>query len=182
MNKHASTNLTVYLLRHAHSAWARPGQRDFDRPLDVRGVDDANIVGAAFARFEKLPATVLCSTARRCQQTCEIVLSHLPYKPQVQSSDELYSNDHAYYIEQLSKQSDTPVLLIGHNPMMEDTARFLSISAKDRPGERLQKGFPTAGLAVIEFEGTMSQIRDGGHLSEFLSPKRLRKKAQKVEG
>ncbi|MCP4316216.1 MAG: histidine phosphatase family protein [Hyphomicrobiales bacterium] len=181
MNKHASTTSTVYLLRHAHSAWARPGQRDFDRPLDERGVGDANLVAAAFAGVEQLPAIILCSTARRCQQTCEIILSHLPNSPNVQSRDELYSNDHAYYVELLSKQSETPVLLIGHNPMVEDTARFLSSSAKNRAAERLQKGFPTAGLASIEFDVSMTQIKDGGHLAEFLSPKRLRKKALKFE-
>lgn len=181
MNKHAATTSTVYLLRHAHSAWARPGQRDFDRPLDERGVEDANLVAAAFAGFAQLPATILCSTARRCQQTCQIILSHLPNRPDVQSHDELYSNDHTYYVELLSRQSEAPVLVIGHNPMMEDTARFLTSNAKDRAVERLQKGFPTSGLASIEFDVAMAQIRDGGHLSDFQSPKRLRKKALKLE-
>ena len=180
MNKNASKTSVVYLLRHAHSAWARPGQRDFDRPLDERGINDANLVAAAFGRYELLPSLILSSTAARCRQTCEIFLSHLPSGVQIQNDDELYSNDHSYYLDLLSKQTTTPVLLIGHNPMMEDTARALAASARDRAAERLQKGFPTAGLASIEFDGDLAGIRDGGHLSEFLSPKRLRKKAMKM--
>ena len=180
MNKNGPKTSTVYLLRHAHSAWARPGQRDFDRPLDDRGVEDAHLVAKAFGQFEHLPSVILCSNARRCRQTCEIFLSHLPSGAQVQNSDELYSNDHGYYLEMLSKQTSTPVLLIGHNPMMEDTAHALTASAGNRAAERLQKGFPTAGLATIEFEVGFERIRDGGHLSEFLSPKRLRKKAMKL--
>jgi len=180
MNELASPASTVYLLRHAHSAWARPGQRDFDRPLDERGVSDAQLVAAAFAQYTLLPATILCSTARRCQQTCEILLDHLPERPTLISDDKLYSQDEDYYVELLVAQADTPVLLIGHNPMMEDTARLLSASANDRPGERLQKGFPTAGLATIEFTSAQPGADQAGHLSAFLSPKRLRKKVLKA--
>ena len=180
MNDQASASTIVYLLRHAHAAWARPGQRDFDRPLDERGVADAQLVAAAFAQYDLLPATILCSTARRCQETCEIVLDHLPEKPTLISDDQLYSRDEDYYVECLAAQAKTPVLLIGHNPMMEDTARLLSASASDRPGERLQKGFPTAGLATIVFSESASGLGQGGHLSAFLSPKRLRKKVLKA--
>lgn len=182
MDNKAPTSAIVYLLRHAHSAWARPGQRDFDRPLDERGIEDAQIVGAALSKRNRLPELVLCSTAARCRQTCDIVLSHLANPPRVENVDALYSNDYRYYVELLSQQSTSPVMLIGHNPMMEDTARFLSATAKDRPGERLQKGFPTAGLAVLKFDGPLATIGQGGHLGEFLSPKRLRKLAQRVDG
>jgi phosphohistidine phosphatase len=181
MNEPASPSTIVYLLRHAHSAWARPGQRDFDRPLDERGIGDAQLVAAALAQYSPLPTTILCSTARRCQETCEIVLAHLPERPALVSDDQLYSRDEAYYVELLMRHTGTPVLLIGHNPMMEDTARLLSTTAKDRPGERLQKGFPTAGLATIEFRTAPDgSIRQDGHLSAFLSPKRLRKKVLKA--
>ncbi|MEM9107081.1 MAG: histidine phosphatase family protein [Pseudomonadota bacterium] len=180
MNDQASTPTTIYLLRHAHAAWARPGQRDFDRPLDDRGVTDAQLVAAAFAQYSLLPATILCSTARRCQETCEIFMDHLPDRPTLISDDQLYSRDEDYYVEALAAQSATPVLLIGHNPMMEDTTRLLSASANDRPAERLQKGFPTAGLATIEMPITASSLIQSGHLSAFLSPKRLRKKVLKA--
>ncbi|MDA4848250.1 SixA phosphatase family protein [Hoeflea poritis] len=182
MDKNASASAIVYLLRHAHSAWARPGQRDFDRPLDERGIEDARIVGNALSKRDKLPQAVLCSTAARCRQTCDIVLSYLTNPPPVENIDALYSNDYRYYVDLLSRQTASPVMLIGHNPMMEDTARALSATARDRPGERLQKGFPTAGLAMIEFDGSLASIDEGGHLSEFLSPKRLRKLAQRVDG
>ena len=182
MDKKAPASAIVYLLRHAHAAWARPGQRDFDRPLDERGIKDAQIVGNALSKLDRPPLAVLCSTAARCRQTCDIVLSFLANPPPVENVDALYSNDHRYYVEVLSRQNASPVMLIGHNPMMEDTARALSATAKDRPGERLQKGFPTTGLAMIEFDGPMASIDQGGHLSEFLSPKRLRKLAQRVDG
>lgn len=182
MDKKAPASAMIYLLRHAHSAWARPGQRDFDRPLDERGIEDAQIVGAALAQRERLPQLVLCSTASRCRQTCDIVLSHLTNPPRVEYVDALYSNDYRYYVELLSQQTVSPVMLIGHNPMMEDTTRFLSATARDRPGQRLQKGFPTAGLAMIEFDMPLASIDQGGHLNEFLSPKRLRKLAQRIDG
>ncbi|WP_419912811.1 SixA phosphatase family protein [Hoeflea sp.] len=182
MDNQSADSSIVYLLRHAHSAWARPGQRDFDRPLDERGIEDAHIVGAALSKLDRLPQIVLCSTAVRCRQTCDIVLSELADPPPVDKIDALYSNDYRYYVDLLSRQTLSPIMLIGHNPMMEDTARFLSATAKERPGERLQKGFPTAGLAMLEFDGPLATIKQGGRLTEFLSPKRLRKLAHRIDG
>lgn len=181
MNEHAATKPTIYLLRHAHAAWANPGQRDFDRPLNERGIEDANLVADAFARYPLLPLLILCSTAKRCQQTCEIFLSKLPNNPQVQNRDEIYGNDHRYYVRLLASQTETPVMLIGHNPMMEDTTRALTSSAGRPAAERLEKGFPTSGVATIQFDVGMANIQHGGHLSEFLSPKRLRKSALKLD-
>ncbi len=170
--KHATT---IYLLRHAHAAWARPGQRDFDRSLDQRGVDDARLIAAAFAQFDRLPAVVLCSSARRCQQTCDIILSHLPHAPEVRRTAELYHNDYDYYLELLGLQTSEPILLVGHNPMMDDTARALCTTAAEWPGERLYKGFPTAGLATVDIHQPGAVLISNGHLADFITPKRLRK-------
>lgn len=165
----------ILLLRHAHAVWAQPGVRDFDRPLDERGVGDADIVGRAMAAEGLIPDRVLCSPAKRCVQTCDIVTGLLPGPFDIQHNQALYSKDHAFYVEFLSQQEAATVLLIGHNPMMEDTAHALALSAETWPAHRLQKGFPTAGLAVIDISPSTGDVKIGGHLSRFLTPKRLKK-------
>lgn len=170
----------VLLLRHAHAAWAQPGVRDFDRPLDERGVEDAAVVGRAMASEGLLPDLVLCSPATRCVQTCEIVAGLIPGSFDIRHNHALYSNDHGYYLELLAQQEAATVLLIGHNPMMEDTAHALAFSAETWPARRLQKGFPTAGLAVIDITPSTHELKIGGHLARFLTPKRLKK--NRVDG
>ncbi|MCR9135014.1 MAG: histidine phosphatase family protein [Alphaproteobacteria bacterium] len=166
---------TILLLRHAHAAWAQPGIRDFDRPLDERGVEDAGVVGRAMAAEGLNPDLVLCSPAKRCVQTCDIITALLPDTCDIRHLPALYSKDHRYYVEQLAEQEAETALLIGHNPMMEDTAHALAHSAEDWPAHRLQKGFPTSGLAVLDMVQSFDRADFGGHLTRFLTPKRLKK-------
>ena len=148
--------------------------RDFDRPLDARGVADACLIGEAMRDEDLVPQIVLCSPARRCLETGDIVTGYFPTEFRTDYVDDLYSRGHNRYIELLSEQDSGVVLLIGHNPMMEDTARTLTGSADAWPGERLEKGFPAAGLAVIDFE-LAGDLQSRGHLGQFLTPKRLKK-------
>ena len=114
MGKPSSPPATIYLLRHAHAAWAHPGLRDFDRQLDERGMEDANLVGHALARLEQQPAAVVCSTAARCRQTSEIVVSHLRQTPEIHYTDALYNDDHRRYIDLLSQLAG-PARICGYS-------------------------------------------------------------------
>lgn len=172
------TATRILLLRHAHAAWAQPGIADFDRPLDARGVEDAGLMGRAIAARGLAPDIILCSPANRCVQTCDIVTGSLPDETLVRQFDELYSSDHDFYLRLLSQQQASTILLIGHNPMMEDTARELAITAETWPAHRLQKGFPTAGIAIVDIAGSTGRTQFSGHLSEFLTPKRLKKRTE----
>lgn len=163
------------LLRHAHAAWARPGMSDFDRPLDARGVEDACLIGETMRDQDLAPDVILCSPARRCVETCDIVLGYFPSEFKTDYIDDLYSRSHDRYLELLTAQTASTVLLVGHNPMMEDTASELAGSAEAWPRERLDKGYPTAGLAIIDFDGSRTDLLHGGHLGQFLTPKRLKK-------
>ena len=148
---------------------------DFDRPLDARGVEDACLVGEAMRAEDLVPDVVLCSPARRCVETCDIVTGYFPTDIRTDFIDDLYSRGHNRYIESLGDQDARTLLLVGHNPMMEDTTSALANSAEQWPGERLEKGFPTAGLAVVDFDSSPADLHNGGHLGQFLTPKRLKK-------
>src|SRR5215510_7119839 len=64
---------TLYLLRHAKSSWDDHSLKDFDRPLNERGLKAAPKIGA-YMRKEKLrPDLVLSSPALRAKQTTTLV-------------------------------------------------------------------------------------------------------------
>ena len=87
-------------------------------------------------------------------------------------SDSLYSTDAAGYVEFIRAAPDgDQVLVVGHNPMMEDLAMALSGDGDDRARSALVAGFPASALAVIRFAGGLSQTAPGkGYLEAFLTP------------
>lgn len=159
----------LFLLRHAKAAWAAPGQHDFDRPLDPVGVADAQAAGAAMRRRGFIPGITLCSGARRARETLSGVAGQAD-TGRVLFLDGLYSDDATGYLEAIRKHSAEvdALLVIGHNPMMEDLA--LGLAASHPSAGPLGAGFPTAGLAVIDFDGALAQAAPGtGRLAAFLT-------------
>ncbi|MBN2783463.1 MAG: histidine phosphatase family protein, partial [Pontiellaceae bacterium] len=67
----------LYLVRHAKSSWADMGMRDFDRPLNKRGLRDAPEMGRRLRKLEAAPSIVLCSPALRTRQTSELLLREM---------------------------------------------------------------------------------------------------------
>jgi phosphohistidine phosphatase len=164
----------LYLLRHAKAGWAEPGMRDFDRPLEPNGRTDADSIGAAMQARSYAPELVLCSSAKRARETLDWVARHTG-NGRVVYSDSLYSTDAAGYVDFIRETADADaVLLVGHNPMMEDVAEALSGDGDPHARSALHGGFPTSALAVIRFAGKLSEVAPGkGYLEAFITPAEL---------
>lgn len=161
----------LFLLRHAKAGWAAPGMRDFDRPLEPVGRTDADAIGAAMVARAYAPDLVLCSSAKRARETLEWVGRHTGEGRTV-FSDDLYSTDAAGYVDFIRETADgEAVLVVGHNPMMEDVAMALSGDGDEHAMNTLGSGFPTSALAVIRFDGNLAGTTPGkGYLEAFLTP------------
>jgi phosphohistidine phosphatase len=162
---------TLYLLRHAKAGWARPGMRDFDRPLDASGVKDAGTIGIVMRERGYVPDLTLCSTAQRARQTLEGVAANAD-TGRVLFLDRLYSEDAAGYLSAVHENDGRgSLLIIGHNPMMEDLALAVAGTGDAAALAAIRSGFPTSGLAAIVFKTPLSRARPGqGHLEAFLTP------------
>jgi phosphohistidine phosphatase len=158
------------LLRHAKSSWADPDIADHDRPLNARGRTAAALVGRHMHEQTPAPDLVLCSSATRTRQTLQLL--ELGAGAQVRFEDELYGAGAAGLLAQLRAVPATvgTVLLIGHNPGIEDLTRML-----DRDGLTSVQKFPTAALAVLRFDiGAWKELHPGiGHLVTFFTPRDL---------
>ena len=164
----------LYLLRHAKARWAEPGSRDYDRALELSGKADAEQIASAMRLAGHVPDRVLCSGAARARQTWEAASRHLPVSD-IRYIDGLYSSDATGYLEIIRDAGGNgSVMVVGHNPMMEDLALALS---RDGDGDALAAvahGFPTAGLAVIRFSTPLEAIApEDGYLEEFFAPGNL---------
>jgi phosphohistidine phosphatase len=167
----------LYLLRHAKAGWAEPGMRDFDRPLTETGRRDAKAVGTAMRASGLIPDLVLCSTARRARETWECVADTIgPIMAPPAFTDSLYSCDAAGYLSVVRNAADklSSLLVVGHNPMIEDVAIACATEGDDAERAALASGFPTSALAVIQFSGPLADAAPGaGSLTTFLTPAML---------
>jgi phosphohistidine phosphatase len=147
--------------------------RDFDRPLDETGIADARATGEAMRACAYVPDLTLCSSARRTRETLEEVAGTAD-TGRVIFLDALYSEDAGGYLEEIRRNGSAgSLLVIGHNPMMEDLAMAVSHSGEEAALAMLHHGFPTSGLAVVRFEQDLAQAAiSGGYLEAFLSPLR----------
>ena len=166
---------SLYLLRHAKAAAAAPGMRDFDRPLDAKGIRDARLIGKALAQKGVSPQTILCSSSVRTRQTLQEIAPFLPFAGSTQFSDALYSADAQGYLQEIkSFASSSSLLVIGHNPSTEELASRL-VSTKDPDAARLLLGgFPTGAMAHFKADGSFAHLKPHScALAEFLRPKDL---------
>lgn len=165
----------LLLLRHAKAVWASPGETDFDRALKASGVADSRSIGEQIVEAGLVPDVVLCSTARRARETwlgVADVLGRL--EDRVTYLNELYSSDASGYLEiARAAPAAERIMLVGHNPMMEDLAETLSGEGEEAALSVLASGFPKSGLAVIAFDGPLSSATPGkGRLEAFLTRRR----------
>ena len=172
---------TVYLLRHAKSDWAHPEMQDHDRPLNARGREAAPQMGAYIKAERYKPDLVLCSTARRTVETFDLVSKALGGAVDVKFEEALYLAEPRQLLERLHwvDEGVKSVMLIGHNPGMEQLAQTLCAPPADAGEEklhrRMREKYPTCALAVIRMP-VMSWrgVKLGtGRLKDFARPKDL---------
>ncbi len=139
----------LYLLRHAKSAWAQPGERDFDRPLDEEGFAEAEIVAEKAADHGFRPDRLLSSTAVRCRQTADAIRRAFDDELEFVFIDELYNAPSDTYLELVDANADIrSLMIVGHNPTIEEVLDRLI--GPDQSMSAVPMGYPTAGLAVLE--------------------------------
>jgi phosphohistidine phosphatase len=161
----------LFLLRHAKAGWAEPGMRDYDRPLEGSGRVDADAMGMLMREARYVPDVTLCSGAVRARETLNGIAGQAD-TGRVEFNDRLYSDDATAYLDLIRTKSEASgLLVVGHNPMMEDLATALAGDGDAQARAALGRGFATAGLAVIAFDGGLKAAKPGaGYLEAFHLP------------
>lgn len=165
----------LLLLRHAKSAYPQ-GVGDIDRPLNPRGREAAPLMGAYIARESLAPDHVMVSPARRTQETWEAARGELTETP-METVPSIYEAPASRILDAIrSAPAEAQTLLvIGHNPGLGDLAVRLAGEGPKELRNDLREKFPTAALAVLEFEVVgWEDIAPGtGRLLRFVRPRQL---------
>jgi len=153
----------LILLRHAHARPARAGEDDRDRPLSDTGEAEAD-AAAKFLADHAPFARVLCSPALRTRQTCERVLGQLGYAD-TRHDERLYEASAGELIAVLDEHDASPLLLVGHNPGLE---QLVALLCTGRSGE--YRGMPPCSIAVLSVANGEALEPGAARLDAFWSP------------
>jgi len=136
---------TIFLIRHAKSSWDNPGLRDFNRPLNERGLHDAPKMAKILVKQGVKPDLLVSSPAKRALTTALFFAEAFGLADEaVMREQDIYEagpTDIFQIINRLPDSAQT-VLLFGHNPTLTEVANRFS--------EDFIDNVPTCGIVQIE--------------------------------
>ncbi|ADE14277.1 Phosphoglycerate mutase [Nitrosococcus halophilus Nc 4] len=169
----------LLILRHAKSAWDTGSPSDFKRPLAKRGIRDAPRLGYWMKTHDLNPGYVVSSPALRAKQTTYMVARELNIpENKIHWDERIYEAEVPLLLRVISDcpTSIDTVLLVGHNPGLENLLIFLCGEKLTRPAAE-GKRFPTAALAQLKLPDDWSYLEaQAGQLLSLIRPKDIEKK------
>ncbi|MDN4630074.1 histidine phosphatase family protein [Sphingomonas sp. PvP056] len=167
---------TLTLLRHAKSGWDDPALRDYDRSLNAKGKRAARMVGEHLRAQERTFDHVVASPALRVVETLEGVESGYGRTLGPVWDRRIYLASAVTLLDMVHEMpaATERLLLVGHNPGLEDLALWLVPKSDDPLRATLEAKYPTASVAELTFEGEWSALTPGSaRLTRFTRPRDL---------
>ncbi|MEO6394089.1 MAG: histidine phosphatase family protein [Pyrinomonadaceae bacterium] len=159
---------TLLLLRHAKSEWSEAGVPDFSRTLNNRGEKAALAIGNYARKNLVRPDLILCSPAERARQTAALLIEAAGFTAELRFDERIYEASWSRLLDIVQQLDVAPatVLMVGHNPGMEDL--LLNLTGVNRH-------MATAAFARIELnvESWAEAAPGGGRLDWLVKPKDL---------
>jgi phosphohistidine phosphatase len=134
---------TLLVLRHAKSSWDDRTLDDHERPLNARGQRDAPRMGEVIREYRLVPDMILSSDALRASQTAQAAAAAAHYAGEILLDRRLYGASPDDIVAVLRTSGETKaatVMIVGHNPGLEELVAHLTRERHD---------LPTAALAQI---------------------------------
>ena len=159
----AARDRVLVLLRHAKTEETNPGG-DLERELTGRGRRDASAAGRWLHEHGIGIDEVLCSTAERTRQTCELVWEAGCPEADVHHDRRIYNASPEALLDVVHEADDDAdvVMVVGHAPGIPALAELLADGEGSAEGHRaMAEGFPTCALAVLHYAGRWSDLAFG---------------------
>ncbi len=139
----------LLLLRHGKSDWST-NTTDFERPLKKRGKRNTKQIGKWLVENQLQPDLIISSPAKRALSTAQIVCQamSLPLNS-IQTDERIYGADIDDFLQIISEIPTTVrrILLVGHNPGMEELLEYLTPVITIPEDGKLM---PTATIACLK--------------------------------
>lgn len=165
--------LRLMLFRHAKAD--RPIDLvDHERPLSLRGHQQARAMGHYIQTEGLAPDLAIVSSARRTQETWQEAISAGALDTITAIEPRIYESSVDDLLDVIRAQDSKHrcIMLVGHNPGMERLTTWLAGDSDPIALERLKREFVPGGLAVIDLriESWSALESQNGQLERFETP------------
>lgn len=153
----------LILLRHGEAEAGSETGGDFGRRLTARGREASAAVASALADVGLIPDLALVSAAVRTRETWAAMSGLLP-GCEVRFEEGLYLAEAPEMQRQVrSAGAAGVILLVGHNPGLQELAEALMVEASGPPDtlSRIRSGFPTSAAVAFAFDANGRPTFDG---------------------
>lgn len=152
----------LLVLRHAKSSWADASLDDWHRPLNERGRRDAPRAGEWLRGQSLVPDLIISSDAVRALATAQTVATAAGYAGEIVVEPSLYHASPAdvrAVLNGVRDQDAGTVMIVGHNPGLEDFLRKLTGEYHELPTTALVRlAVPIAGWSELDATTTASIV------------------------
>jgi phosphohistidine phosphatase len=154
----------LYLLRHAKSDWSDTSIDDFARPLSRRGKRARRLIAGHVAGWQI--DLVVCSPAVRAKATAEPLIGVLSCPVRYDNTMYAADADDLLVVTRRLPENTSSVMLVGHNPSVEEFTTMLC---------GLSPRFPTGALGTLELgvENWSDTSPGSGSLTGLVTPAQL---------
>ena len=149
----------LLLVRHAKSSWGDLSIKDFDRPLNDRGKNDAPMMAKRLLKRGITIDAFLSSPAKRARKTAELFAKeYKASKDQIIFFDKLYLAGSTAFTDVIAKTDDrfSTVAVFSHNEGITEFANSLTETKTDN--------IPTCGVFAVTLKAK--------HWSDFAEAKK----------
>jgi phosphohistidine phosphatase len=154
------------LMRHGNAKWKDPEVADFERPLNRRGMGEAEAMARRLIELTLVPTLIITSPATRTKQTADIVARELGLPSRhVRTDESLYlaRADEILKVIRATGPRVPHLMIIGHNPGISKAGTDLGAQYE---GEDME----TAAICSLTFDartwGTVAKSSLRDRLSE----------------
>lgn len=154
------------LVRHAKSDWKNAKLKDFDRPLNRRGLKEAPTMAQRLVEQKVHPDLMITSPAKRALETARIFAKALDYPlGRLKPDDRLYLAPPADILDVVRGVGARVqhLMIFGHNPGLSEFAQGLT-------NDEQLGDLPTCAVYSVEFDiRTWAEARFGAAHNPSLS-------------
>jgi phosphohistidine phosphatase len=137
---------SIIFIRHGEAGWGNFTIPDYERTLTETGMQEAIYIANKLKNINQSIDFIFCSSAKRTQQTINIIAHEIRYPFDAIKYDQLLYNAQistlTSYIKSLDKDLDN-IIIVGHNNGLSELIASLI-------GHQIGN-MPTCGVCAIEF-------------------------------
>jgi phosphohistidine phosphatase len=167
---------TILLMRHAEVREENYNLHDFEHPLSLKGLENAQFMGNILYKNSMRPDLIISSTAKRAKQTAILLQSSAEIENPIDFLDNMYEASPLTLLNIALniKDKNDSVLLIGHNPGVEGFIEFLTT-------KKLSMTSTSIAEVKLNIETWKDLSANCGSLETILHPEDLSEKANSLE-